>query len=74
MILQEKTKSKSKAGECVILPENVRICARADLQRLTGARLGAGPLLDGARRRQTHVGVHAGVDVAETTNGSSYIS
>ena len=58
----------------VNLPENVRIRPRADLQRLTGARLGAGPLLDGARRRQAHVGVHAGVDVAASTNGGSFIS
>ena len=54
------------------MPENVRIRPRSDLQRLTGARLGAGTLLDGARRRQAHVGVHAGVDVAATGKGGSF--
>ena len=64
---EDKRNLKAKQ-ESVILPENVRICSRTDLQRLTGARLGAGPLLDGARRRQTHLGVHAGVDVARREN------
>ena len=50
---------------CLLLsPEDVGVGAGAVLQRLAGARLGARPLLDGARRRrEADVGVHARVDV-----------